>query len=248
MHASAAPSSLLLGSIQAFLTFCRVEKGLAANSIQSYSADLYRFSDKLPKAAEAPGEAAAASPVASDAFKKGMDAYQKQDYANASQLLAQLPKPSTKQRGNPVRDQYVEGNFILGLSLLHSDRASDALKAFLTVTEYEKYYPLANMNLGICYVELKQYFKANKAFEAVIRDQGYIDPSLYDDVMQRTKYFWALAWTRMYKTSSDADKQAYYQQQAVMRWKDYQTWFGKNAKYRAENRRADDYLKSLSAM
>jgi integrase/recombinase XerD len=53
MHASAAPSSLLLGSIQAFLTFCRVEKGLAANSIQSYSADLYRFSDKLPKAAEA---------------------------------------------------------------------------------------------------------------------------------------------------------------------------------------------------
>jgi integrase/recombinase XerD len=52
MHAPAAPSSPLLGSIQAFLTFCRVEKGLAANSVQAYSADLYRLDAKLRKPAE----------------------------------------------------------------------------------------------------------------------------------------------------------------------------------------------------
>ena len=159
-----------------------------------------------------------------------------------------LPKPATKQRGNPTRDQYVDGHFLLGLSLLRTDHADEAAASFQTVLEYEKYYPLANMNLGICYVDLKQYFKANTAFESVVRDQGYIDPAIFDDVMQRTKYFWALAWTRMYKTSKDADKQAFYQQQAIQRWKDYQTWFGKNAKYRAENRRAEDYIKSLSAL
>jgi len=52
MHSPAATSSPLLGSIQAFLTFCRVEKGLAANSVQSYSTDLYRLESKLPKAPE----------------------------------------------------------------------------------------------------------------------------------------------------------------------------------------------------
>lgn len=202
----------------------------------------------LPKAVEAQGEAVTSSPGASDTYKQALDAYHKQDYANAIRLFGQLPKPSSRQRGNTVRDQYVEGNFLLGLSFLRVDRASEAVNAFLAVLDYEKYYPMANMNIGICYVELKQYFKANKAFEAVVRDQGYIDPPVFDDVMQRTKYFWALAWTRMYKASSDRDKQAYYQQQAILRWKDYQTWFGKNEKYRSENRRAEDYIKALSAL
>lgn len=200
----------------------------------------------LPKTE--PKVEAAPTSLSSPLFKQGMEAYRKQDYAAAVRSLEQLPKPATKQRGDVARDEYVEGNFALGVSLLKSDRASDAVDAFNTVLEYEKYYPLANMNLGICYVDLKQYSKANKAFEAVTRDQSAIDPALFDDVMQRTKYFWALAWTRMYKSSKDADKQAYYQQQAVMRWRDYQTWFGKNEKYRSENRKAEDYIKSLSAM
>ena len=37
--------------IQAFLNFCRVEKGLAPNSIQSYQLDLKRFSDAHPQPA-----------------------------------------------------------------------------------------------------------------------------------------------------------------------------------------------------
>ncbi len=201
----------------------------------------------MPPAAEAPRESVA-TPVESEAFKQGVEAYHRQDYANAIAGFAALPKPTTRQRGNPTRDEYVQGNYLLGLSLLQSDRTADAVNAFLVVLDYEKYHPLANMNLGICYVELKQYSKANKAFEAVVRDQGYIESSLYDDVMQRTKYFWALAWTRMYKATKDSDKKAYYQQQALLRWKDYQVWFGKDARYRAESRRADGYMRSLSTL
>lgn len=52
MHAPAASSGPLLGSIQAFLTFCRVEKGLARNSVQSYSLDLNRFSSRVSTPAE----------------------------------------------------------------------------------------------------------------------------------------------------------------------------------------------------
>jgi hypothetical protein len=104
------------------------------------------------------------------------------------------------------------------------------------------------MNLGICYVELKQYAKAHQAFEAVVRDQSFIEPAVFDDVMQRTKYFHALAWTRLYKSASNPDKQNFYRQQAVLKWKDYEVWFSKNDKYKSENLKAENYLKSLSSL
>ena len=202
----------------------------------------------LNTAPKAPESKAVNAAVPSGLFKQGMEAFRKQDYANAIKLLEQLPKPATKQRGDQTRDEYVDAQKALAEALVKSDRTGDAVNAYTAALEYDKYDPVSNMNLGICYVELKQYSRASKAFEAVTRDQSQIDPAQFDNVMQRTKYWWALAWTRMYKTSKDADRQAYYQQQAVMRWKDYQTWFGKNEKYRSENRKAEDYIKSLSAM
>ena len=200
----------------------------------------------LPKAAEIPSTGSPGG--GSETYKQGLNAYRSQDYANASSLFGQLPKPVTKRRGDPVRDEYVQGQFMRGVSMMRTDHTSEAVMAFQNVLEYEKFYPLANMNLGICYVDMKQYAKGHRAFEAVVRDQGYIDPANFDEVMQRTRYFWALAWTRMYKASTDPDKKAYYQHQAILHWKDYLTWFSKNDKFRAENKKAEDYLKNMTSM
>lgn len=193
-------------------------------------------------------EPAVATPAAagSEAFKNGIAAYKQSDYVNAIRAFASLPKPTSRKRGEPERDEYVQGNFLRGVALLKMQHISEAASAFQNALEYEKYYPLANMNLGICYIELKQYAKAHKSFEAVIRDQNFIEPAMFDDVMQRTKYFWALAWTRLCKAAKDPDRENYYRQQAILRWKDYQVWFGKNDKFKSENQKADNYLKSLA--
>src|SRR5438270_12272092 len=45
----------LRAQIQAFLNFCRVEKGLSANSLSAYSSDLARLSTFLGEAASIPG-------------------------------------------------------------------------------------------------------------------------------------------------------------------------------------------------
>lgn len=201
----------------------------------------------MPKAPE-PEPAAQAAPAASNNFRLGMAAYRQQDYVNAIRSFASVPKPATRKRGAPERDEYVQANFLKGVALLKVGHMSEAVTAFQNVLEYEKYYPMANMNLGICYVELKQYAKAHQAFEAVIRDQNRLEPASYDDVMQRTKYFWALAWTRLYKNATNPDKQNYYRTQAIQKWKDYQIWFAKNEKYKEENLKAENYLKSLSSL
>ncbi len=198
----------------------------------------------LPPAETAPSD----GPNASNSFKLGVSAYKQQDYVNAIRSFSAVPKPAQKKRGVQDRDEYVQANFLKGVSLLKVGHMSEAVSAFQNVLEYEKYYPLANMNLGICYVELKQYAKAHQAFEAVVRDQSFIEPAVFDDVMQRTKYFWALAWTRLYKNSTNPDKQNFYRQQAVLKWKDYEVWFSKNDKYKTENLKAENYLKSLSSL
>lgn len=201
-------------------------------------------SPALPMEESAP----AAEPVVSATFKQGMAAYRQQDYVNAIRSFNSVPKPASKKRGVPDREEYVQANFLRGMALLKVGHLTESVTAFQNVLEYEKYYPLANMNLGICYVELKQYAKAHQAFEAVIRDQTFIEPAVFDDVMQRTKYFWALAWTRLYKNATNPDKQNYYRHQAVLKWKDYEVWFSKNDKYKTENLKAENYLKSLSSL
>ncbi|MDB5106985.1 MAG: hypothetical protein JWP91_4674 [Fibrobacteres bacterium] len=203
----------------------------------------------IPASAMPKVEATSAdAPNASNSFKLGMSAYRQQDYVNAIRSFSSVPRPASKKRGAQDRDEYVQANFLKGMSLLKVGHLSEAVSAFQNVLEYEKYYPLANMNLGICYVELKQYAKAHQAFEAVVRDQSFIEPAVFDDVMQRTKYFWALAWTRLYKNATNPDKQNFYRQQAVLKWKDYEVWFSKNDKYKNENLKAENYLKSLSSL
>jgi integrase/recombinase XerD len=48
MGALGAGSRELSGPVKLFLDFCRVEKGLAVNSLQSYRFDLQRFSSEIP--------------------------------------------------------------------------------------------------------------------------------------------------------------------------------------------------------
>ena len=49
MQATVPPFRPLAPSIQAYLNFCRVEKGLAANSLHSYQLDLKRLSESAGK-------------------------------------------------------------------------------------------------------------------------------------------------------------------------------------------------------
>ncbi|HLP42206.1 MAG TPA: tetratricopeptide repeat protein, partial [Fibrobacteria bacterium] len=201
-----------------------------------------------PEPHEPAVQPADAAPAGSNNFRLGMAAYRQQDFVNAIRSFSSVPKPITRKRGTVDRDEYVQANFLKGMALLKVGHMSEAVTAFSNVLEFEKYYPMANMNLGICYVELKQYAKAHQAFEAVIRDQNRLEPANYDDVMQRTKYFWAVAWTRLFKNSTNPDKQNYYRAQAIQKWKDYQVWFSKNDKYKEENIKAENYLKSLSSL
>lgn len=48
MQAAAPPPEPVSGCVRSFLDFCRVEKGLAANSLASYQLDLKRFSSSIP--------------------------------------------------------------------------------------------------------------------------------------------------------------------------------------------------------
>ncbi|MFC1584341.1 hypothetical protein ACFL5V_02200, partial [Fibrobacterota bacterium] len=180
-------------------------------------------------------------------FKMGMGYYQKKDYGNAVKSLGTIPKPKSRKRGAPDREEYVKANFFKGLALQKTGSLKEAVSAYKNVLEYEKYFPVCQMNLGICYVELRQYAKADRAFKNVVRDQNRIPPAQYDDIMQRTRYFWALAWTRLFKRTKQPDKKSYFQRQANLKWSDYQAWFGSNKKYSKANAKAQDYAKSIQS-
>ena len=100
--------------------------------------------------------------------------------------------------------------------------------------------------MGICNLELRQFAKAHRAFNKVIRDQNRIPPAQYNDIMQRSRYFWALTWTKLYKASQDPDKKAYFKNQASMKWSEYQSWFGSDIKYQRDNKQAMLYIESLN--
>jgi integrase/recombinase XerD len=50
-----AETARLTGQMQAFLNFCRLEKGLSANSLEAYALDLSKWSAFLGETAEVPG-------------------------------------------------------------------------------------------------------------------------------------------------------------------------------------------------
>ncbi len=179
-------------------------------------------------------------------FQLGMNAYQGGNFKNAVTAFNKVPVPSTKQRGAKDREEYVNANFFKGLSLQKLGSLKEAVSAYQNVLKYEKYFPVCQMNLGICYVELRQFGKADKAFKNVVRDHTRIPPAQYDDVMQRTRYFWAIAWTRLYKAATNPDKKAYFKNQATLRWNDYQAWYGSNSKYAKANEQAKNYINSLN--
>jgi integrase/recombinase XerD len=64
--------SVLTGPAKSFLDFCRVEKGLAANTLASYRTDLQRFNDKLP--AEKQATAADLSGYVESLYRAGLSA------------------------------------------------------------------------------------------------------------------------------------------------------------------------------
>jgi integrase/recombinase XerD len=64
--------SVLTGSAKSFLDFCRVEKGLAANTLASYRIDLQRFRDELP--AEKSATAADLTGYVESLYRAGLSA------------------------------------------------------------------------------------------------------------------------------------------------------------------------------
>jgi hypothetical protein len=179
-------------------------------------------------------------------FGLGMEAYKAGDFKKAADLFKAIKKPATKRRGVKERDEYVEANYYIGLALQKTGDLKGAVAAYRTVKEYERYFPVLSMNMGICYLELRQFAKSHKAFKEVIRDQSRIPPAQFDDVMQSTRYFWAVTWTRLARLASDPDKKAYFRRIAKQKWSEHKSWFGDDIKFKQANSKAEMYIKALA--
>ncbi len=180
-------------------------------------------------------------------YSQGMEAYRKGSYTNSVQFFSKVPVPATKRKGDPKREEYVKANYFMGLAYQKQGKLSKAVQAYAKVLKYERYFPICRMNMGICYLELRKFGRADQAFKLVVRDQNNIPPKQYDDIMQNTRYFWALAWTRMYKYATGVDKKRYFMEKAERKWSEYKAWFGGNAKYSKANAQAENYIKSLQS-
>jgi len=200
----------------------------------------------LAKPVETPVAAVPAAPTGNQSnFTLGINAYKAKNYKSSIAAFAKVPVPKSKQRGDVHREEYVNANYYSGLASQKSGNLKSAVKSYKNVLAYEKYFPIVQMNLGICYVELRQFAKADRAFKSVVRDHTRIPPNKYDDVMQRTRYFWAVVWTRLFKSAKDVDKKTYYRSKALTKWKDYNAWYGTNNKYSKSNTKAKNYINVL---
>ncbi len=181
----------------------------------------------------------------SSALDEGLKAYRAAEFEKAAKIFLRVPKPTSRQKGNPEREAYVKANLYRGLAAQQLGSLKVAITSYQTVLKYEKYYPHVNMNIGICYMEMRQFGKATRSFRNVVRDQNKIPPEQFDDVMQRTRYFSALTWTRMFKLSKNTDRKIFYKRTAKSKWMEYNTWFGDVAKYKVQNENAVNYLDFL---
>jgi tetratricopeptide (TPR) repeat protein len=176
-----------------------------------------------------------------------MKAFAQKDYNKAILYLKEVPKAATKKRGVQEREEYVKANFYRGLSLQKTGHLKEAVSAYQNALSVEKYFPVCEVNLGICYLDLRQYAKAHRALQHVIRDQNRIPPAQYDEVIQSARYFWALTWTRMYQYAKETEKKEHFRQEATLKWTDYRAWFGDNSNFEKANRLAENYINSLKA-
>jgi len=116
----------LAAEIRHFIDFCRIEKGLAANSLDSYGRDLDRFSCFC-------GGADASVPRGPEEIGKYLDSLYKGD-CSARTVARHLTTLRNFYR-HLQREKRIEGN---PTELLSAPRAMKAIPKFLSGTEVEK--------------------------------------------------------------------------------------------------------------
>ena len=129
----------LAAEIRHFIDFCRMEKGLAANSLDSYGRDLDRFSCFC-------GGADASVPQAAEEVGKYLDSLYQRD-CSARTVARHLTTLRNFYR-HLQRERRIDAN---PTELLSAPRAMKAIPKFLSATEVEKLLlaPSAETPLGL---------------------------------------------------------------------------------------------------